>query len=373
MSLAARASDEPAAARQAAGPSGAWASSATSSASSPRRSTGSAAPRPSATGTGPPRICSISRIVSSTRFRAVTSSSSRSRSTALATYPAYSEARSRSSRRGGPAVARNTVITPSSPPGPSTGTDHELATLADRASSVNGPQVGPACTFSSTTGAWLLAASPTGPPAGPHGSRDHACSNCGARPSDAAQTSDPSASKWMHSRSLPSAAPSADRISDRLLDGSADTSRPVSPCSRISCRRAEESTSCPDTSATTSSGCTSLGDTSAMTRPCRSTTMRSASRNICAVSWQASSTVVPCSRTRMIRSSTSPDSCTPREAVGSSSSSSRGWCTMARATATIWRCPPDSDRTDRSGSCSGTPSRSKMRAASVRNRMSDSS
>ena len=264
------------------------------------------------------------------------------------------------------------MITPSSPPGASTGTDQELATLADLASSVNGPQVVPACTFSSMTGACPAAASPTGPPAGPQGSRDQACSSRGASPSDAAQTSDASSSRWMHSRSLPSAAPSADRISVRLLDGSADTSRPVSPCSRISCRRADESTSCPDTSATTSSGCTSLGDTSAMTRPCRSTTMRSASRNICAVSWQASSTVVPCSRTRMMSSSTSPDSCTPSDAVGSSSSSSRGWCTMARATATIWRCPPDSDRTERSGSCNGTPSRWKMRAASRRNRMSDS-
>ena len=45
---------------------------------------------------------------------------------------------------------------------------------------------------------------------------------------------------------------------------------------------------------------------------------------------------------------------------------------MARATATIWRWPPDSDRTERSGSRSGMPSRSKMRAASRRCRKSDS-
>ena len=45
----------------------------------------------------------------------------------------------------------------------------------------------------------------------------------------------------MHSRSVLSAAPSADRISDRLDDGSAETSRSVSPCSRVSWRRAEES------------------------------------------------------------------------------------------------------------------------------------
>ncbi len=43
---------------------------------------------PSPTGTGPASVSSISRIVSSTRFLAVTWSSSRSRSTALAAYPA---------------------------------------------------------------------------------------------------------------------------------------------------------------------------------------------------------------------------------------------------------------------------------------------
>ena len=175
----------------------------------------------------------------------------------------------------------------------------------------------------------------------------------------------------MDSRSLPSAAPSADRISDRLLDGSAETSRSVSPCSRVSWRRAEESTSWPDSSATTSPGCTSLGVTSAMSRPCRSTAMRSASRNIWLMSWQASTTVVPCSRTRAIRSSTSADSCTPSAAVGSSSSSSRGCCAMARATATSWRWPPDSERTERPGSRSGTPSRLNSRAASLRIRTSE--
>ena len=46
--------------------------------------------RPSVTGMGPARFSSISRIVSSTRLRAVACSSSRSRSTVLAAYPAYS-------------------------------------------------------------------------------------------------------------------------------------------------------------------------------------------------------------------------------------------------------------------------------------------
>ena len=263
-------------------------------------------------------------------------------------------------------------MTPSRPPGPSTGTDQELATLADLARSANGAQAVPACTLSSMTGHSAAAASPTGPPAGPRGSRAHAASRGGARPSEAAQTSEESgASRWMDSRSLPSAAPSADRISDRLLDGSAETSRSVSPCSRVSWRRAEESTSWPDSSATTSPGCTSLGVTSAMSRPCRSTAMRSASRNIWLMSWQASTTVVPCSRTRAIRSSTSADSCTPSAAVGSSSSSSRGCCAMARATATSWRWPPDSERTERPGSRSGTPSRANSRAASLRIRTSE--
>ena len=177
----------------------------------------------------------------------------------------------------------------------------------------------------------------------------------------------------MHSRSLPSAAPSADRMRVRLDDGSADTSRSVRPCSRVSCRRAEASTSWPDSRATTSPGCTSLGATSAISRPCRRTPIRSASRNIWLMSWHASRTVVPCAWTRAISSSTSADSCTPSEAVGSSRSSSRGWCTMARATATSWRWPPDRDRTERSGSCSGTPSCPRMAAASLRIWMSDSS
>ncbi len=68
--------------------SGGWVSSATSSARSPRRSDSTATTRPSATGMRPASVSSISRMVSSTRFRAVTWSSSRSRSTALAAYPA---------------------------------------------------------------------------------------------------------------------------------------------------------------------------------------------------------------------------------------------------------------------------------------------
>ena len=108
----------------------------------------------------------------------------------------------------------------------------------------------------------------------------------------------------MHSRSLPSAAPSADKISDRLDDGSAETSRSVSPCSRVSCWRAEESTCWPEISAITSSACASVVRRSPTIRPCRRTTMRSASRNIWSMSWQASKIVVPCRRSPRISSST---------------------------------------------------------------------
>ena len=98
----------------------------------------------------------------------------------------------------------------------------------------------------------------------------------------------------------------------------------MSPCSRVSWRRAEVSICWPDSSATTSSGCVSVGRRSATIRPWRSTTMRSASRNIWSMSWQASMIVVPCSLRFMISASTCADSLTPSEAVGSSRASSRG-------------------------------------------------
>ncbi len=169
----------------------------------------------------------------------------------------------------------------------------------------------------------------------------------------------------MHSRSPPSAAPSEDRISDRLLDGSALTRRPVRPCSRVSWLRAEESASWPDSRAITSSGCTSAALTSATTRPCRSTTIRSASRNIMSMSWQASTTDVPCSRAPAISSSTCFDMATPRAAVGSSSSRSRGRHAIARPTATSCRCPPDSDLMSRVVAGRRMPRPSSSRLASV--------
>ena len=177
----------------------------------------------------------------------------------------------------------------------------------------------------------------------------------------------------MHSRLLPRAAPSADKISDRLDDGSAETSRSVSPCSRVSCWRAEETGCRPEISAITSSGWASAVRTSPTIRPCRSTTMRLARRNIWSISWQASKIVVPCSRSLMISSSTCAASFTPSEAVGSSRASSRGLRPMARATATSCRCPPGSVRTLRVVSLSGMRSEASSSAAAMWKRVSDSS
>ena len=70
------------------GPPGSRVSSAAWSACSPLRSACRAISSPLATGMGPAKVSSISLIVSSTRLRAVTSSSNRSRSIALAAYPA---------------------------------------------------------------------------------------------------------------------------------------------------------------------------------------------------------------------------------------------------------------------------------------------
>ena len=75
--------------------------------------------------------------------------------------------------------------------------------------------------------------------------------------------------------------------------------------------------------------------------------------------------MVPRARSRVISRSTSAASRTPSEAVGSSSSRIRGLCAIARATATICRCPPDSILTGRVVSRSGMPSRSSSLAASL--------
>ena len=74
-----------------------------------------------------------------------------------------------------------------SPLGPSTGTDHELATLAVLARSRKLPQAAPNRTLSAMMGRSSAAARPTGPPAGPNGSLAQGSSCPGLNPSDAAQ------------------------------------------------------------------------------------------------------------------------------------------------------------------------------------------
>src|SRR5438874_10056619 len=101
-------------------------------------------------------------------------------------------------------------MTPLSPPGPSTGTDQELATPAAAASSPYPAQAALVLTSLSMTGSSAAAARPTGPPAGPNESTDQGASCPGAKPSDAAQSRFWSVTRWMHSRSADSAAPSAD-------------------------------------------------------------------------------------------------------------------------------------------------------------------
>ena len=95
--------------------------------------------RPSLSGTGPASVSSTSWIVSSTRLRAVTSPSSPSRSIALAAWLRTAVTRSSSSRRGCPGATRNTLITPISPLPPITGTAHELPTAAEAAKPRHGP------------------------------------------------------------------------------------------------------------------------------------------------------------------------------------------------------------------------------------------
>ena len=121
-------------------------------------------------------------------------------------------------------------MTPLSPPGPITGTDQELVMPAAR--SAWPARAALARTSGSATGRSVAAAIPTGPPAGPNGSADHPAICPGENPSEAAQISVWSLTRWMHSRSVSSAAPSADRISDRLEEGSADdqpVGEPVQP------------------------------------------------------------------------------------------------------------------------------------------------
>src|SRR5260370_8393430 len=120
-------------------------------------------------------------------------------------------------------------MTPMRPLGPNTGTDHELAAFTVLARSRKLRQAAPTRTLSAMTGRSPAAANPTGPPPGPNGSLAHGSSWPGANPSDAAQNRVLPETRGMHSRSLLSADPSADRLSDRRAEWSAPTSPSPTP------------------------------------------------------------------------------------------------------------------------------------------------
>jgi hypothetical protein len=81
---------------------------------------------------------------------------------------------------------------------------------------------------------------------------------------------------------------------------------------------------------------------SSATRPSSTSTTRSARATASCTSWVTSSAVKPCSRhSRSISCCISMRVSASSAPSGSSSSSSRGWCTSARASDTRWRCPPD--------------------------------
>ena len=56
-------------------------------------------------------------------------------------------------------------------------------------------------------------------------------------------------------------------------------------------------------------------------------------------------TATPCSASRLTRLSTCSVCATPRAAVGSSRITTRAFFSTARAIATVWRWPPESDET----------------------------
>ena len=226
--------------------------SATSSASRPLRMDVRATGRASSTVPGRDSASSTSRTVSSARFRAVTWCRRRSRSTALATYPAYRVRRSSSSRSGAPGSRARSVITATTPLGPMTGTDQEPAMSASAEISGDGPARSPAQVLLDHE-----FAERGRPPC--RATRRTDRQSCPAALTRPRPRSTPRTRATRRSRDgswcarVPSAARIADRISDRLSEGSATTSRSARPCSRDSCRRAVASTSCPAISAATSS------------------------------------------------------------------------------------------------------------------------
>ena len=84
---------------------------------------------------------------------------------------------------------------------------------------------------------------------------------------------------------------------------------------------------------------------SATIRPRWSTAIRSATSKTSLRLWEITITARPRSRSRRTRSSTIRVWTTPSAAVGSSRSTTLEFHITALATATDWRCPPESDAT----------------------------
>src|ERR1019366_2654344 len=112
------------------------------------------------------------------------------------------------------------VMTPINPLDPMTGTAHELSTLAVLASPLRYAQRGLRSTSSSTTTCSVTEARPTGPLVDPKGTSTHSAGSRGGRPRLAAQRRRSPSLKWIDRHLLLSAAPSDERITERLEDGS---------------------------------------------------------------------------------------------------------------------------------------------------------
>ena len=163
-------------------------------------------------------------------------------------------------------------------------------------------------TSSSITGRPCAAASPTGPPAAPNGSSDQADSSAAASAERARRRPARAPATQVDAQPL-AAQRGAQRGQDqrqarRRVRDDQPAGQAVQP-GQLAARGGVHLL--PGQQRDDVVRVHLAGRTSATTRPCRSTTIRSASRNIWSMSWQASRTVVPCSRTPTISSSTCAD------------------------------------------------------------------
>ncbi len=101
----------------------------------------------------------------------------------------------------------------------------------------------------------------------------------------------------------------------------------------------------------------SVGVPAATTRPPSTTTTSSASRSASSIRCVVSTTAAPPSRTSAMRSHTASRACGSSPALGSSRNTTSGRPTIAQASASRWRWPPESRRTAVPAKPS-TPSRS---------------